>query len=180
MSKLFGAQFWFGSHFGKTYVSKYSRTPVRRCGYIEAFGERQPAILRVNKEGDIDYTHEEIAAMAVACVACGKPIWLGDPIGLLVPGEGFEIPKGAYLYEPEQAYVACFRWECEHPFGRGFWLPTETDPLRCDVFRTAGPDEMLMANPEMECVIVNDTRDIDQAIANTNALLQQRQSPASE
>lgn len=171
---------WFESclYWGRTYTTRHSGKPTKLYGTIEAFGESHKIILSVGNDGMVEYSHAEIAERMIACVACGKPIMWGDPVGLLVPAEGYEIPAGAYLYEPEQAYAACFRWECEHPFQRGFWLPTEEDPMKFGIFRTAGPDEILAANPDLECIIVNNTADIGAAVRATNALLQSQQPPA--
>lgn len=171
---------WFECRcrFGRTYMTRQSKKPTKLCGRVTAFGETFELVLNPGKDGLVDYSHDEIGATAIACVACGKPIIWTQPIGLLIPGEGYKIPEGSYLYEPEGAYAACFRWECEHPFRRGFWLPTEEDPMTFGILRTAGPDEILMANPDLECVIIGNTHDIKAAVDATNALAQSQRSSA--
>jgi len=166
--------FGYMEKFGKTYVTKYSRTPSKRFGYFDAFGERIRVVINLNKEGELEYTHAEISKMAVACVVCGKAIWPYDPVGFLIPGEGHVIPEGAYFYEPAESYLGCFRWECEHPFRNGFWMPTKEDPLRCDVMQVASELDMIMANGGEDPVIISNTHDIGEAAAQTEALLKQK------
>ncbi len=173
--RWYNFRFALMQRFGRTYTTKYSGAKSKRCGYFEAFGERTAVIMNLNKEGVFLYTHAEISKMAIACVACGKPIWPFDPIGLLVPTEEYQVPKGSYLWEPEKSYPACLRWGCEHPDRSGFWMPTEEDPFRCDVLRVASAIERLLAGNGDDCVIISDTRDVNEAIAATNALRQKQQ-----
>ncbi len=173
--KFSDLRFWFMEKYGKVYVSKYSKTPTKRVGYLDAFGERFRVVMNLNDEGGLDYSHADISKMAVACMVCGKPIWPYDPVGFLIPGEGHVIPEGAYFYEPAESYLGCFRWECEHPFRNGFWIPSKEDPLRCAVLPVASPIDLLMANGG-ECVIVGDTHDIETAVAETEALLKKQQN----
>jgi len=123
-------RFWYLEKFGKTYVSVHSKTPTKRIGYFDAFGERIRVVLNPQK-GKLEYTHAEFSKMAVACMVCGKPIWPYDPVGFLIPGEGHQMPEGAYYYEPAEAYLGCFRWECEHPFRNCFVMPSKAKTFPC-------------------------------------------------
>jgi len=175
MKKLWDAlrdlKFGFLEKYGRTYVTKHSKTPSKRVGYFDAFGERFRVTINVNKEGELEYTHAELSKMAVACVACGKPIWPYDPVGFLIPEEGHQIPEGAYYYESAEAYLGCFRWECEHPFRNGFWMPLQENPLQCGVMPVASEIDMMMANGGEDPVIISNTHDIGEAAKQTEALL---------
>lgn len=163
--------------WGRTYTTRHSGKKTKLYGTIEAFGESHRIILKVGDDGMVDYTHEEISERAIACAACGKPIWCGDPIGLVAPIDTTQsVLEGAYQYE-DGGYACCFRWDCMHPFQRGFWLPTADDPLTFGILRTAGPDEILAANPDLEGIIVGNVRDVGAAVRATNALVQSQQQP---
>ncbi|NTW30199.1 MAG: hypothetical protein HGA33_02895 [Candidatus Moranbacteria bacterium] len=100
--------------------------------------------------------------MAIRCAWCGKPIFIGDPVTLYSPNEGFEIPEYAVRYsEDPLRLVGCLRWDCaDSGIDRsGFWMPPG------EVMRVMSPIEQVLATGT--AAIVSDVNDMSEAIETT-------------
>ena len=161
----------------KTYVSTYSGTKTKGCGYVSAFGESRFLILSENAQGTVSFTVREIQDSTIRCAWCGKPIFARDGITLLTPMREIpgttewhglpkreRIPKAeanlkeyavVYNEDPLQL-VGCTRDTCCDLMDQcGMWIPDPDNPGKGKVHRMPSAVELLLANPDKGCAIGN-------------------------
>lgn len=60
-----------------------------------------------------EYCLSCLGRMAVQCICCEKPIWVGDSVTLYQPNQKDKLPRYAFrLYKGSDYYVACTRLDC--------------------------------------------------------------------
>lgn len=97
-------------------------------GKIFAFDEVTTTTIRVI-DGKIDFCHRCLERMVIQCAWCGKPIFIGDPITLYTPGENYEMPDYAKIYNLNSPnspqLIGCGRNTCADTGADycGFWNP---------------------------------------------------------
>lgn len=134
------------------------RVLARRCGHqsplngtVSAYGEFTEMRMPFNNQGTIDWCLDCIGKMTIKCASCGKPIWIGSPIALIVLDDQDEIPP--YAVPHEGGFVVCLRIDCGEPCMRsGFWLPSVNG--HGYVFRVPSPIELCLGG--QSSVVVSD------------------------
>jgi len=142
---------------GNTYVSNSGQL-TKRHGYLEMGGERRFMTLSLNAAANVDYSLAEITAMTIQCAWCKKPIFIGEPVTLYGHKQSSKaLAAHVVVYSdiPLQV-VGCLRMACAETGAdyQGVWQPDPQHPGKGHVVRIQSPIEMLMANPEVECIIV--------------------------
>lgn len=90
---------------------------VANCGHltpqkgkISAYGETVTVTASRNNQGGFDYCLGCIAAATIRCAWCSLPIFIGQTITLLTPGEEFDISGHAVVYGTSPLrLVGCLR-----------------------------------------------------------------------
>lgn len=111
-----------------------------RTGKVSAFGHTIKTKMPKNDDGSFDYCLGCIGKMAIRCAWCGESIFVGDPITLYTPGEGFEIPAHAVVHKEDPLQlVGCLRWDCAQTGGdmAGTWIPDHDEKGRVRRIPTA-------------------------------------------
>lgn len=145
--------------FARTRTSKSGKR-TKTSGWVKVFDKDLHLAIRANEDGTVDYTLDEIAAMAIRCAWCGEPIAIGDPVTLYLARPGIAIPPHAVRYN-HQSLVGCLGWNCAETGAdrAGFWEPDPDQPGKGRVRRVPSPFEMLIANPDARFVINNNLGD---------------------
>lgn len=101
---------------------------TRAKGEVTAFGVTIRTEMPRNDSNGFDYCLDCIAAMAIRCAWCAKPVFIGDPVTLYSPSAPWVFSEYAVIYSDEPLrVVGCLRWDCADTGASraGFWLPTE-------------------------------------------------------
>lgn len=142
------------------------RVRARMCGHETAlngtvFAHNESTKMRMpfNDQGTTNWCLDCIGKMTIKCASCGKPIWIGSPIALIVLDDSDKIPPHAVPHEG--GFVACLRMDCGDPCMRsGFWLP-DIDGHGY-VFRVPSPLELCLGG--QGSVVVSDVGSIEEAV----------------
>ncbi len=152
------------SRNGIQYTATKCGHRTKLAGQVSAFGQTITTKMSMNKSGSVDYCLDCIAKMAIQCAFCGDPIFIGDPITLYTPRDGFQIPDHAVVYREEPLQlVGCLGSNCADTGAdrAGFWLPGENGKGR--VQRVKAAYEGILGAK----VPVGDTHDIFEAMDPT-------------
>lgn len=101
-----------------------------------------------------DYCLECIGKMTIQCAWCDGPIYIGSPITLYTPKEGFVIPEHAIRHNENsrEKLVGCMRRGCGEMVAMcGYWMPPG------EVARVPSPIELCLTTGK--AVLVGDTDD---------------------
>lgn len=159
-------------HLGRLSIFRYTATKcghrTKRTGKVSAFGRVIITQMPTNKSGKVDYCLNCLGKMAIRCAWCGGPIFIGDPITLYTPKDDFQVPEYTVIYrEKPLQLVGCLGWDCADTGAdrAGFWLPGENRKGR--VWRVQTALEAILGAEVPSMVIVNDTRNIAEAMNPT-------------
>ena len=140
-------------HLRPTYLAQKCPHLTKKVGLIKTLGTEYIFHLPVNEDGTVDYCLACIGKMAIRCVRCDRPIFIGSPITLYVPHKELRIPKHAVRYkEDKRCFVGCLRSSCADTGGdrQGFWIPPG------EVQRVPSAIEMLIASGGKGVVVIED------------------------
>ncbi len=102
---------------------------TKRVGSVSAFGLTVITKMPKNHNGSVDYCLNCIGKMAIRCAWCGDPIFIGDPITLYTPYDGFQVPDHAVIHKKEPLkLVGCLGWDCADTISdqAGIWTPVQS------------------------------------------------------
>jgi hypothetical protein len=111
---------------------------TRRKGKVRAFGYKMITTIRMDV---VEYCHDCLGEMACQCAWCGKPIFIGDPLTIMIPAANEEkmvLPKAAVIYSSDPLQlVGCMRHGCCADTAAdcmGIWMPPGVVQLRESVY----------------------------------------------
>lgn len=162
-------------------LSRSSQQLTNIKGSVSAFGETRDVSLKIEDDGTVAYTLDELSNMVIRCAWCGNPIFPGDPITLYSPDEGFQIPDYAVVYNQDPLMlVGCLLWDCADTGADrgGFWVPDETKPGHGKVHRVLSALEQIHLNMQRgdeSPIIIHDITDMGEAIRTSNEALRKCQ-----
>lgn len=99
---------------------------TEQSGPVSAFGHTIIKQMPKNEYGSVDYCLDCIGKMTILCAWCGNHIFIGDPVTLDEPDDGFKIPEYAvFSCDKPRQLVGCLRRKCADTSAdcAGFWLP---------------------------------------------------------
>lgn len=145
---------WLQSVFRQTFVASKCGHTTKVKGGVAAFGERIVTTMPVGKDGRPEYCLKCIEKMAIRCSRCGKAIFVGDPIALLLDDKA--LLGHVITARPGTRYrVSCLRIGCADSAAdrAGFWMPPGV------VESVASPYEMIIGDSSECVVLIRDSAD---------------------
>lgn len=153
------------------------QTPCQ--GHVHAHGGSTFTKMPITGKKTVDYCLDCLGKMAIRCAWCDRPIFIGDPVTLYTPTEGFTVPEHAVVYQTDPLQlVGCLDWDCAFTGAdrAGFWYPDPENKGVGHVHRVPTAYELLMQGDGNHALIVGDVSDISEALDPTLVSLEPERS----